>query len=134
MTRVESDSGAARRICEVLLRYRRVVVTSTCADGDSIGSSLALAWALRAIGTMPASCTATPAGPARGLPGTADIEVGETVPAGTDAVVVLECGDLGRTGLAGFDGLPVINIDHHPGNTGYGDAHWFDGAAPRAGR
>ncbi len=59
--------------------------------------------------------------------------VGDTVPAGTEAVVVLECGDLARTGLAGIDGLPVINIDHHPGNTGYGDVRWFDGTAAACG-
>jgi len=52
MTHREADPGACRRICEALLRYRRVVVTSHMRpDGDSIGSSLALAWALREIGT-----------------------------------------------------------------------------------
>ena len=131
MTRTEADPGAARRICEALLRYRRIVVTSHMRpDGDSIGSSLALAWALRAIGTE-ARVVHRDRPPLQlaDFPGVADIEIGETVPAGTDAVVVLECGDLARTGLSGFDGLPVVNIDHHPGNTGYGDVHWFDGTA-----
>jgi bifunctional oligoribonuclease and PAP phosphatase NrnA len=131
MTHAEADPGACRRVCEALLRYRRVVVTSHMRpDGDSIGSSLALAWALREIGTD-ARVVHRDRPPLQlaDFPGTSDIDIGETIPAGTDAVVVLECGDLARTGLSGFDGLPIINIDHHPGNSGYGDVHWFDGSA-----
>jgi phosphoesterase RecJ-like protein len=103
-------------------------------DGDSIGSSLALAWALREIGTD-ARVVHHDRPPIQlaEFPGIEDVEVGDRVPAGTDAVVVLECGDLARTGLSGFDGLPVINIDHHPGNTGYGDVQWFDGTAAACG-
>lgn len=128
MTPVEADPGACRRICEALLRYRRIVVTSHMRpDGDAVGSSLALAWALRELG-IDARVVHRDRPPLQfaDFPGIADVEVGDTVPAGTDAVVVLECGDLARTGLTGFDALPIINIDHHPGNTGYGDVHWFD--------
>jgi bifunctional oligoribonuclease and PAP phosphatase NrnA len=135
MTPSGTDPGACRRICEALLRYRRVVVTSHMRpDGDSIGSSLALAWALREVGTE-ARVVHHDRPPLQlaDFPGTQDIEVGEAVPAGTDAVVVLECGDIARTGLSGIDGLPVINIDHHPGNSGYGDVHWFDGTASACG-
>ena len=135
MTHADTDPGACRRICEALLRYRRIVVTSHLRpDGDAIGSSLALAWALRELG-IDARVVHHDRPPAQlaDFPGTADIEVGDTIPAGTEAVVVLECGDLARTGLAGFDALPVINIDHHPGNSGYGDVHWFDGAAAALG-
>ena len=128
MTPVEADPGASRRICGALLRYRRVVVTSHMRpDGDAVGSSLALAWALRELG-IDARVVHRDRPPLQfaDFPGIADVEVGDTVPAGIDAAVVLECGDLARTGLTGFDGLPIINIDHHPGNTGYGDVHWFD--------
>ena len=135
MMHADTDPGACRRICEALLRYRRIVVTSHMRpDGDAIGSSLALAWALRELG-IDARVVHHDRPPAQlaDFPGTADIEVGDAIPAGTEAVVVLECGDLARTGLAGFDALPVINIDHHPGNSGYGDVHWFDGAAAALG-
>jgi phosphoesterase RecJ-like protein len=131
MTHHEADPGACRRVCEALLRYRRVVVTSHLRpDGDSIGSSLALAWALREIGTD-ARVVHRDRPPIQlaDFPGISDIDIGDTIPAGTEAVVVLECGDLARTGLSGFDGLPVINIDHHPGNSGYGEVQWFDGSA-----
>jgi phosphoesterase RecJ-like protein len=135
MTHLETDPGAARRICEALLRYRRVVVTSHLRpDGDSVGSSLALAWALRELG-IDARVVHHDRPPLQfaDFPGVSDVETGDSIPAGTEAVVVLECGDLGRTGLSGFDGLPVVNIDHHPGNTGYGDVHWLDGTASALG-
>jgi phosphoesterase RecJ-like protein len=135
MTHIETDPGACRRVCEALLRYRRIVVTShTRPDGDAIGSSLALAWALREIGTD-VRVVHRDRAPIQlaDFTGIAEIEIGDTIPAGTDAVVVLECGDLARTGLSGFGALPVVNIDHHPGNTGYGDVHWFDGSASACG-
>src|SRR4029077_12893980 len=42
-------------------------------------------------------------------------------------------GDLARTGVAGLDRSFVINIDHHPGNSGYGAINWFDPAAAACG-
>ena len=131
----ETDPGACRRICAELLRHQRVVVTShTRPDGDSIGSSLALAWALKELGIDARVIHRDP--PPLQLaefPGVGEIEVGETLPADIDAVIVLECGDLARTGLTGFDGRAVINIDHHPGNSGYGVTQWFDGTAAACG-
>jgi phosphoesterase RecJ-like protein len=41
----------------------------------------------------------------------------------------MECGDLARTGVAGFEQYFVINIDHHPGNSSYGQINWFDSGA-----
>jgi len=135
MIRTETDPGACRRICEALLRHRRVVVTSHMRpDGDAVGSSLALAWALREVGTD-ARVVHRDRAPIQlaDFPGMSDIEIGDAIPAGTDAVVVLECGDLARTGLTGFDGLAIINIDHHPGNSGYGETQWHDGSAAACG-
>ncbi len=131
----ETDPGACRRICEEILRHQRVIVTShTRPDGDSVGSSLALAWALRELG-IEARVIHRDRPPLQlaEFPGVEDVEVGETLPPGIDAVVVLECGDLARTGLTGFDGHAVINIDHHPGNSGYGSVQWFDGTAAACG-
>ena len=44
-------------------------------------------------------------------------------------MVVLECSDLSRAGVAGLEGRPLINIDHHPGNAMYGDINWHDVSA-----
>jgi phosphoesterase RecJ-like protein len=45
----------------------------------------------------------------------------------------MECGDLARTGVSGLDRQFVINIDHHPGNTAYGQINWFDSTAAACG-
>jgi bifunctional oligoribonuclease and PAP phosphatase NrnA len=131
----ETDPGACRRICEELLRHRRIIVTSHARpDGDSIGSSLALAWALGELGIEARVIHRDPPPlPLSEFPGAEQVQVGETLPGDIDAVVVLECGDLARTGLTGFDGRTLINIDHHPGNTGYGTTRWFDGTAAACG-
>ena len=42
---------------------------------------------------------------------------------------MLECGELSRPGVAGLDRYPVVNIDHHTGNTGYGALNWYDPSA-----
>ena len=45
----------------------------------------------------------------------------------------MECSELSRTGVKGLDRSPVINIDHHPGNTGYGAINWVDESAAACG-
>lgn len=104
-----------------------VVTSHVRPDGDAIGSALALAGALRAIGKDARVINHDPVPePLTEFPGTSDIIVAETVPADTEAIVVLECGDLERTGLKGLDDCTIINVDHHAGNSGYGETRWFD--------
>ena len=45
----------------------------------------------------------------------------------------MECGDLKRTGVDGFERGFVINIDHHLGNSMYGALNWFDATAAACG-
>lgn len=108
-------------------------------DGDSVGSSLALAAILRSQGKGAVVWHRDPA-PAmyRHLPGFESIHVGAEGPDGHpdlfDAVVALECPGLDRTGLEEeFGGLPILNIDHHLGNEHYGEINWIDSAAPSVG-
>lgn len=131
-----SDPGGCRRVCTDLRRHQHIVITSHVRpDGDSLGSALALAWALQAIGKDARVIMRDRAPvPLNEFPGVDEIEVTAAVPDTTDAVVVLECGDLERTGLTGLDRFHVINVDHHPGNTGYGAVQWFDGAAAACGQ
>src|SRR5262245_21533357 len=127
----------ARAIAEAIrVRQRFVVSSHARPDGDSIGSSLAMAYALRALGKQADVVHADPApGPLMQFPGVPDVHIAPSVPADAryDAAIVLECGDLARTGVAGLDRFFVINIDHHPGNTGYGDLKWFDPSAAALG-
>ena len=118
-------------ITRALLDGERFVLASHVRpDGDSIGSQLALAHALRALGKTPRIVNRdAPPAYLRTLPGAETIEVARTVDERFDAAVVLECGTLERTEVAGLEHQPVINIDHHAGNAMYGALNWFDPSA-----
>jgi phosphoesterase RecJ-like protein len=124
------------RICDELRCRQRFLLTSHVRpDGDSIGSQLALAYALRALGKQVRIVNHDAAPPGiLPFPGVRDIEIADNANiADADAVVVLECSDLSRTGVAGLDRCFVINIDHHPFNAMYGAINWFDGTAAACG-
>jgi phosphoesterase RecJ-like protein len=118
------------------IRARQSFVLSSHArpDGDAIGSQLAMAHALRALGkdVRIVNRDAAPP-PLMAFPGVPDIEIAAKVEGDFDAAIVMECGDLARTGVEGLDRGFVINIDHHPGNTGFGHINWFDPAAAACG-
>jgi phosphoesterase RecJ-like protein len=118
-------------IRDAILQRQRFVLTSHARpDGDAIGSQLAMAYALKALGKS-ARCVGKDAAPAQlqPFPGVAGIELTSAVDDPADAVIVMECGALSRTGVEGFDKYFVINIDHHPGNSMYGALNWFDETA-----
>lgn len=108
-------------------------------DGDSIGSAIGLARILRSLGKGAVIWNRDPTPEIyRHLPGASSIHTGETPPAGFpeafDTVIAIECPTLDRTGLDEALGqLPVLNIDHHLGNTEYGIQNWVDTAAPSLG-
>ena len=73
-------------------------------DGDSIGSQMAMAYALRALGKDVRIVNRDP-GPAPLLlfPGVDGIAIAERAEGDFDAVLVMECGDLARTGVQGLE-------------------------------
>jgi phosphoesterase RecJ-like protein len=115
-------------------RQRFVISSHARPDGDSIGSSLAMAYALRELGkeARVVHKDRAPA-PLLAFPGVADIEVADVVQGEYEAAIIMECGDLARTGVAGLDRSLIINIDHHPGNSAYGQINWFDPSAAACG-
>jgi bifunctional oligoribonuclease and PAP phosphatase NrnA len=124
-----------RDIVDAIHRRQRFVLSShSRPDGDSIGSQLALAYALRALDKDVTVVNADPAPPAlMQFPGVSDIRVAPRVDGEFDAAIILECGDLARTGVAGLDRFFLINVDHHPGNSGFGQITWFDSTAAACG-
>src|SRR5436189_5414247 len=120
-----------RQIADAIRARQRFVLSShSRPDGDSIGSQLAMAFALRALGKDVTVVNFDPASPAlMGFPGVADITIAPAVDGDFDAAIVMECSDYARTGVAGLDRFFTINIDHHPGNSGYGQINWFDSSA-----
>jgi bifunctional oligoribonuclease and PAP phosphatase NrnA len=99
-------------------------------DGDSIGSSLALAQALEAIGKSADILMADPVPQSYStLPGVGRIRSAGKIEGDYDAVFVLDCGDLDRPGLDGLDRYFIINIDHHLETAPFGDLNLVDPSA-----
>jgi phosphoesterase RecJ-like protein len=134
MTAGRSEIGAA-----IHSRRRFLLTSHARPDGDSIGSQLAMAYALELLGKEVRVINADPA-PEHylGFPGVERIEVMRTFVerAGRrddEALIVMESSDLKRTGVAGLEGRFTINIDHHQGNTLFGDLNWVDESAAACG-
>jgi phosphoesterase RecJ-like protein len=129
-----SQPAVGEIVDSIATRQRYVISSHSRPDGDSIGSQLAMAFALRAMGkeVRIVNSDAAP-GPLRAFPGVGEIEIAARVDGAFDAAIIMECGDLTRTGVTGLDQFFVINIDHHPGNTGYGRINWFDSTAAACG-
>lgn len=128
--------GELERIREAILGRQRFLITSHARpDGDSIGSQLAMAFALDALGKSVRIVNADPAPDHyQEFPGMDRIEIAPTVGRpDADAVIVMECSDLSRTGVSGLDGQFIINIDHHAGNRMYGAINWYDLSAAACG-
>jgi len=122
-------------IRDAILQRQRFVITSHARpDGDAIGSQVAMAYALRQLGKDVQLVDRDPTPPQfQTLPGIRDIQVSPTVHGQFDAAIVMECGNLSRTGVDGFEKYFVINIDHHPGNSKFGAINWFDERAAACG-
>ena len=102
-----------------------LVVTHVKPDGDAIGSLLGLANALREQGkTVTAVVDGGVPGAFLFLPGAEHIQAA-LVSGSWQLMVSVDASDEDRTGLAGVYGRAnsqrVINLDHHPTNTGFGD-------------
>jgi phosphoesterase RecJ-like protein len=126
-----------RRIRDELMRRSRFLITSHARpDGDSIGSQVAMAAALHALGKSVRLINRDAPPPAYlAFPGVAAIEVAASVDPREefDAAIVMECSDLARPGVAGLERFFLVNIDHHAGNTLYGAVNWFDESAAACG-
>ena len=134
MTTTTAETTAAHVATEIRRRQRFVVASHARPDGDAIGSSLAMALALQRLGKQARVVSRDRVPPQMQVfPSVDSIEVTDHVDDPGDAVIVLECGDTQRTGIAGLDGGYVINIDHHPGNTMFGAMNWLDLSAAACG-
>jgi phosphoesterase RecJ-like protein len=129
------DNGTLGRIRDHLMRGRSFLITSHARpDGDSIGSQVAMAYALRALGKQARIVNAdAPPEHYLAFPGVSAIEVATRVEGDYDALVVMECSDLRRPGVEGLERHFIINIDHHVGNTSYGALNWLDESAAACG-
>ena len=134
MTASATETPLARIVHELRARQRFVITSHARPDGDAIGSSMAMAYALRALGkNVRVVSRDVPPAPLMAFPGVEGIEITARVDDPGDAVIVMECGELNRTGIDGLERGFVVNIDHHPGNAMYGALNWFDLSAAACG-
>ena len=106
-------------------------------DGDSIGSQLALAHTLKALGkTVTLWGEDAAPGTLSFLPGAEQIHLPPLAPRDFGAVIALDCTEAKRLGtpyeMVGNREL-LINVDHHPGNLCYGDLNYISAASAATG-
>ncbi len=136
MSRTTDDPRVA---LERLRRSRRLLLTGhRSPDGDCLGGALGLAELARALGieSVIVNRDPAPSGLAE-LPGAEQVLVRDTLPedfpAAYDLICTVECPGLDRTGFDDLHRLPILNLDHHPGNERYGELNYLDEDAPAAG-
>jgi phosphoesterase RecJ-like protein len=134
VTPTPTDPALQRIVDEIRQRQRFVVTSHARPDGDAIGSSMAMAYALRHLGKDVRVVSRDPSPPQfETCPGVDGLIVTDRVDDPGDAVLFMECGDITRPGISGLDRGFVINIDHHTGNTMFGAVNWFDPSAAACG-
>jgi len=124
------------QIAAALANVRRALIVShIMPDGDTIGSALGLAWALKSRGI---ECRLSCADPVPSelafLPGSADFCARRLTD--EDIIFVVDSGDVSRMGpiydTDAFARVPVVNIDHHVTNSKFGDIQCVETRAATA--
>ncbi len=130
-----ASANSLQAVLEVVQRGQRFLVTSHARpDGDALGSILACGMLLHQMGKQ-ADLVIAGQMPQlyRFLPGAASIRSAERVGQRYDAILLLECDGLERSGIEGLDGSLLVNIDHHLSGRAYAHVNWIDQTAPSVG-
>ncbi|MBV9492325.1 MAG: bifunctional oligoribonuclease/PAP phosphatase NrnA [Verrucomicrobia bacterium] len=131
-------SSSLATVREALVSSNRILLLSHVRpDGDAIGSQIALALSLRALGKDVKTWNEDGCpGNLRFLEGSALVEPPPAEAEGFDTVVCLDTASKERVGRC-LDSIAAanqwINIDHHSSNPGYGDISFIDAAAAATG-
>jgi bifunctional oligoribonuclease and PAP phosphatase NrnA len=124
-------------VVERLSAARRVMtVCHRDPEPDALGSALGLALALEARGAQATPVCTDPVPDAyRFLPAMERMRTAPDPDMNYDLIVVGDCGDLERVGplllehAELFERVPIVNIDHHKSNYGFGELDWVDPTA-----
>ena len=137
-TATTNPEAAASEVAGRIRAGSRFLITShRNPDGDALGSGLALQRLIRQMGKEARVQVRDGFGKALyNMPGADQVTVTDSLPAdypkGLDAVFTMECPEVERCGYPILPG-PVVNIDHHLGNTMYGEVNYLDLDAPSVG-
>lgn len=132
-----SMDQAIREVAERIRNGSRFLITGhRNPDGDAIGSALALQGLMRRMGKDATVIVRDPFHRSlHHLPGASEVVIADALPSdypGYDGLFTMECPEPERTGYPILPG-PVVNIDHHLGNTMYGEINYVDLDAPSVG-
>jgi phosphoesterase RecJ-like protein len=133
-----NPENAAREVAERVRSGRNFLITShRNPDGDALGSGLGLQRLIRRLGKTAAMQVRDGFNRALyNIPGANEVAITDTLPpdypSDYDAIFTMECPEVERTGYPVLPG-PVVNIDHHLGNTMYGEINYLDLEAPSVG-
>jgi phosphoesterase RecJ-like protein len=111
-----------------ITQSQRIAITSHLRpDGDSLCTSLALYFMGIQLGKDMAIFNKdnTPF-PFDRYPDIENIQIGQLAPQKFDAVILLECANVDRSGQLNIDSYFKINIDHHYSNDYYADINWVE--------
>lgn len=101
-------------------------------DGDAIGSLTGLGRALHHLGKQPVLACADPVPSDLGFVPGSELIV-QRVDGPCDLVISLDCSEWGRVGhfphISSAGDIPLINIDHHVTNLGFGTVNLVDALA-----
>jgi phosphoesterase RecJ-like protein len=105
-------------------------------EADAFGSALAVALAVEELGGRATPVCADPVPPMYSFMPHIDRFLQDPDPGiDYDLIVVGDCGDLARVGAVLprnaelFERVPIVNIDHHISNPGFGEIDWIDADA-----
>ncbi len=126
--------GSLEQVAQAIRAYNKFLITwHVDPDPDCVGSGLALQQALQAMGKDVICVSPDPLGEwFEFLPGIESCAVfTEGFSPHVDAVIVEDCEPDRCGGLVSYlkSGVPIINIDHHGTNLGFGQAFYIN---PRA--
>lgn len=122
-----------KEVEEEIKQYDKIVVVSHFSpEADAIGSQLAVGRILKRMGKQIILVNQDPLPPnLEFLKGTSHIKFPQEVSSEikeAEACIVLDCGSLDRVGRKVYElikDLPIINIDHHADNPGYGYVNYI---------
>ena len=102
-------------------------------EADALGSALSLALAVEELGGRATPVCADPVPPMYSFMPRVELFRQDPEPGRDyDLIVVGDCGDLARVGsVLGrhaelFGRVPILNIDHHVSNSGFGEIDWIE--------
>ncbi len=135
-TKGTADMENGFRILADILRDQKDIVIAghRNADGDCLGTMSALYQLIISLGGNATLLTSDPV-PENYLflPGMKHVQVRDAYDCGSQILLLLECGTVGRSGISFTNYSKTINLDHHPDNTFYASINIVDSGASSIG-